>query len=146
MTGMDAEKSGERPTGFSLAVADELRGLIAKRRISGVRLAQMAEMSQPYLSRRLNGAVPFDLDDLDRIAHALDIDVLKLLTAAREVSAGLNSSSVSPDVRPAQHVVRVVPERRPITSRTDPARPASAVPANRRRPVSIRPPARPLAV
>lgn len=52
---------------------------MARRRISGVKLAEQIGRTQPYFSRRLNGEIAFDLDDLERIADVLDIAVTDLL-------------------------------------------------------------------
>src|SRR6185295_15359140 len=57
------------------AVAEEVRALLARRRISGVQFAKQIGKSQPYFSRRLNGDVSFDLDDLEVIAEVLGIEV-----------------------------------------------------------------------
>jgi transcriptional regulator with XRE-family HTH domain len=119
--------------------------MIARRRLSAVQLAKLMGVSQPYLSRRLNGSVAFDLDDLERIARSLDIEVMRLLTAANEAAAGLNNSSSSPQVQTTQHVVRTTPDHPAVSTRRDRARPTSSIPASRRRPVSARPPSRPVA-
>ena len=62
-------------------VAEEIRVLLVRRRRSASDLARQIGMTQPYLSRRLTGEVALDLDDLQRIAHALDVDVRDLLPA-----------------------------------------------------------------
>lgn len=56
------------------AVAEEVRALLARRRVSGVQLAARIGCSQPYLSRRLNAEITFDVDDLQRIAEALEVE------------------------------------------------------------------------
>lgn len=60
-------------------VAGEVRALMARQRISGSRLAVMLGESQKWVSRRTTGEVPFDVDDLERIASALDVGVHELL-------------------------------------------------------------------
>lgn len=60
-------------------VAEEIRSLMARRRISGVRLASEIGRTQAYVSRRLVGEVAFDVDDLERIARVLGVSVQALL-------------------------------------------------------------------
>src|SRR5690348_6844413 len=61
------------------AVAEEVRALLARRRISSVKLAAQIGRSQAYVSRRLNGDVAFDLDDLENIARVLRVRVTDLV-------------------------------------------------------------------
>jgi transcriptional regulator with XRE-family HTH domain len=60
-------------------VAEELRAVLARRQISASELARRTGLRQPYLSRRMTGAVPFNLDDLELIAPVLRIEVADLL-------------------------------------------------------------------
>lgn len=62
-----------------LSVAEEVRALLARRRVSGVKLAETMGRSQAYISRRLNGETAFDLDDLAHIAAVLQVPVSDLL-------------------------------------------------------------------
>lgn len=59
---------------------------MARRRWSGAKLAQATKLSQNYLSKRLRDELPFTLNDVDKIARALEIDatilVLTPLTGA----------------------------------------------------------------
>lgn len=71
VTALNESDSG----GLRAQVAEEVRVLLARRRISGVQLARRLGMSQGYLSRRLNGVQPFDMDDLEKIANGLDVPV-----------------------------------------------------------------------
>ena len=60
-------------------VAEEIRVLLARRRMSASELARQAGMTQPYISRRLTGEIAFDVDDLDKIAVALGVKPADLL-------------------------------------------------------------------
>lgn len=60
-------------------VAEEIRVLLARRRMSGSELARQIGASQPYVSRRLTGEIAFDVDDLEKIAAALDVQPSDLL-------------------------------------------------------------------
>jgi DNA-binding Xre family transcriptional regulator len=78
-------------------VAEEIRALLARRRISGRQLAESTGMSQSAVSARLTGVTAIDLDDLERIATALDVEITALLpTPARRT---LNKTSSPPPVR-----------------------------------------------
>ena len=64
-------------------VAEEIRALLARRRTSGRKLAEQLGVSPSWVSYRLTGAQPIDLNDLARISAALDVDVTDLLPPAR---------------------------------------------------------------
>lgn len=59
-------------------VAEEVRALMARRRISGVQIAKRIGRSQTYIWRRLSGETAFDLDDLQALAVVLDVEVIDL--------------------------------------------------------------------
>ena len=85
--------------------AEEIRTVLARRRMSGVHLAQLIGRSQSYVSRRLTGETPFDLDDVERIADALEVEVVDLLprgvaNARRTLGYQLPALSRPPDNRP----------------------------------------------
>lgn len=65
-------------------VAEEVRALLARRRLNGAKLAAAIDRSEMYVSRRLRGETAFDLDDLDRIARVLDVEVVDLLPRPSE--------------------------------------------------------------
>ncbi|HEY3435955.1 MAG TPA: helix-turn-helix transcriptional regulator [Solirubrobacterales bacterium] len=114
-----------------------MRVLIARKRLSGVQLAKLVGVSQPYLSRRLNGAVPFDLNDLELITDALGVTLEDLLKSAKA------SIGISPNGGSA-HMVRPVspaPGYGPFGQKPrGSSRPGSSV----RRPALIGPGRRPM--
>ena len=130
------------------AVAEEVRALLARRRISGVQFAKQIGKSQPYFSRRLNGDVAFDLDDLEAIAKVLDIDVTDLIPkegrsskdfdrapAERLVTVGQGSVALATRVtRPPKPKLPTRPNGHPKPGTT---RPASPVPPRKRRPAPV---------
>lgn len=66
----------------------EMRGEMARQRITQTMLAQATDMTTSGLSRRLTGRSPITLTEADRIARALGIDLLVLLQrSAPEVVA-----------------------------------------------------------
>lgn len=70
-------------TALSAQVAEEIRALLARKRRSGRWLAAALGASQTWMSSRLTGATPIDLNDLQRIAEALEVDVVELIARAR---------------------------------------------------------------
>ncbi len=54
-------------------VAAEVRAHLARQRISGRRAAIMLGWTAPYLSRRLTGEIPFDVNDLVKVADLLGL-------------------------------------------------------------------------
>jgi transcriptional regulator with XRE-family HTH domain len=74
---------------FTQRVAAEIRAEILRiaadtqtKPITQDKLAALAGMSQSTLSRRLTGEVPFDTDELVRVAAALPTSLRKLLLSA----------------------------------------------------------------
>lgn len=69
--------SAEAPPRLPLKdrVAGEIRAYMARRNISQSKLAPILGWSQQYLSRRLTGAVPFDVSDLDQLARVFEVPV-----------------------------------------------------------------------
>lgn len=64
---------------LSLQVAEEIRAWMGRRRISGAQLARRLGVSGAWISYRLTGTQPIDLNDLQRIAAALEVDYLDLM-------------------------------------------------------------------
>lgn len=59
--------------------AEELRALLARRRMSVSELARRLGVAQSYMARRVDGRVALDLDDLESIAAILGVEVADLL-------------------------------------------------------------------
>lgn len=122
--------------------AEEIRVLLARRRISAAELARRAGMKQSTLARRMTGEIAFDLDDLEAIADVLGVTILDLLPSAM-VRPNNRSGAVTSQTAPAAD--RTTPERprRPRQPNGRPAgestRPASSVRPSQRRPSPIRP-------
>lgn len=60
-------------------VAANVRGELARQRRTQIDLGQALGRSQPYVSRRLNGRVAFDVDELSRVADFLGVTLAVLL-------------------------------------------------------------------
>ncbi len=61
---------------MSEAIGEELRAAIARVRLSGAALGRHLGKPQPWISRRLTGSVPFDVDQLDAVCELLGIDLV----------------------------------------------------------------------
>jgi transcriptional regulator with XRE-family HTH domain len=138
-------QASERTATLSALVAEEIRALMARRRISGRQLATQLEVSPSWVSYRLTGTQPIDLNDMALIAGALGVGVHDLLPPPEVAATALNKNLARPQVPARKHVARTTGGRSPVHTRADSVRPVSAVPLNRRRPVSTRPPTRPMA-
>lgn len=66
---------------LSARVAEEIRVALVRRRMSGKRLAHETGMSQSAISARLTGVTPIDLNELEKIADVLGVDLRDLLPA-----------------------------------------------------------------
>lgn len=62
----------------------EIKVWLTRHNKSGRWLAGVLGVSQTWMTTRLKGDVPIDLNDLERIAQALEVDVFDLLPGRRE--------------------------------------------------------------
>lgn len=69
-----------------IVAAEEIRAQLARKRMSGVRLAAEIGRSQAYVSRRLTGETAFDVDDLELIARVLEVHPAELLGLRRSMA------------------------------------------------------------
>jgi transcriptional regulator with XRE-family HTH domain len=72
-------QANERTATLSALVAEEVRALMARRRMSGRQLAASLGVSPSWVSYRLTGQQPIDINDLHLIAKALGVGVHDLL-------------------------------------------------------------------
>lgn len=109
-------------TDLSDAVAKEIRVLLVRLDLKQAELATRMGMSEMWVSRRLRGAQPIDLNDLQRFAGALDVEVVDLLprpgdghvvvaggTSRRKITTPTaRKPSVTDRTRPTGHPDRVL--------------------------------------
>jgi transcriptional regulator with XRE-family HTH domain len=99
--------------------AEEIRVLLARRRISAAELARRTGMKQSTLARRMTGETAFDLDDLELIAEVLGVTVFDLLPKPvgqlAQITAGGGESTQS--YGDEAKVVNPVIADRPIDNR-----------------------------
>lgn len=74
-----SDVSGTDQATLSVRVAEEIRGWMGKRRVTGAELARRLGVSQMWVSYRLSGKQPIDLNDLEMISKALSVPVRQLL-------------------------------------------------------------------
>jgi transcriptional regulator with XRE-family HTH domain len=113
-------------------VAEEIRVLLARKRMSGAELGRRAGITQSTMSRRMTGETAFDMDDLERIAEVLEIEVTDLLPkpVASEEGSGFKHPYIFPDLPAA------LPERPAEPRGSDPLAPR---PIGGGRPAATRP-------
>ena len=58
---------------YTTRVASSVRAEMARRKITQTELAESLGMTQPAISRRMSGAVPFDTEELGQIADLLGV-------------------------------------------------------------------------
>jgi DNA-binding Xre family transcriptional regulator len=119
-------------------VAGEIRAMIGRKRTSGRELAGRLGVSRSWVSYRLTGNTEITLNDLERIAAALDVEITELLPART-----LNKTYAPPPVRPTgPRSQRVLLAPGHALERHPTGRPASATsgttPADVRRPAITR--------
>lgn len=137
-------------------VAEEIRVLLARRRMSGAELARRTGIKQSTMSRRMTGETAFDMDDLEAIAAVLDVEVGDLIPRSIDKGVGRNFEEAPADAAvtigqgSVDLVNRVIPNPEPHRapwpfgpSKPGPTRPVSAIPARKRRPAPVRPGNRP---
>lgn len=66
---------------LSEQVAEEVRALLGRRRMSGRQLATAMGVSPSWINYRLTGRQPIDLNDMQKMARALGVPVIQLLPA-----------------------------------------------------------------
>lgn len=115
-------------------VAEEIRVILARKKMSGAELGRRAGIKQSSMSRRLTGETAFDMDDIEAIAAVLEVSVAELLPKAVGAGSSLKQAYESA-TRSADPL-----KARPVSGgpfsgvRRDSTRPGSSVPATRRRP------------
>jgi transcriptional regulator with XRE-family HTH domain len=63
-------------------VAAELRAIIARKKLDRGKAAKAMGLTRTYLSKRLDGALPITLDDVDRAAAAFGGTAVAIVGAA----------------------------------------------------------------
>lgn len=117
---------------LSDAVAKEIRVALIRADLKQAQLAERMGVSEMWVSRRLRGAQPIDLNDLQRFAEALQVAVPDLLPASFRPNDRSGTSPVR-SAKPAR-TTPTRPKGRPASAAT---RPESSGPPTRRRPARI---------
>ena len=146
----------QRTATLSELVAQEIGSQLGRRRWSQARLARRIGKTQMWVSLRMRGLQPIDLNDMALIAAALDLNVLDLMPRDASRLAGSprpetdQNASYAPLIRSAPHRT-AARSRHTVTGghpfsppRRDSSRPVSAVAAHRRRPTPSGPVKQPI--
>lgn len=105
-------------------IAEEVRALLGRRRMSASTLARQMGVTQRYVSRRLTGDAPFDANDLQRIAGTLGVPVRALLPDSVDDVQAITESG-------REVTTRYAAKRAPVTNRPSSSRPANRDDARR---------------
>lgn len=133
-------QASERTATLSALVAAEVRAVLGRQDVTRSELGRRMGENAQWVSSRLTGQTPINLNDLQRMADALDVRVIDLLPGTLKLSKDAPGPNGRPD-RP----VSAIPSPRHTTSRPlgpsrrDITRPSSPVPPSRRRPSPVRP-------
>ncbi len=107
---------------LTFRVATEIRVLLLRRGLNGAQLAQQLGVSPMWVSYRLTGRQEIGLNDLARIAGALDVEPHALVTAATK-GPTLRQHVTAPAVpHPAPHGAPSRPPNRPGGRASGPGR------------------------
>ncbi len=79
---IEVQRSEMDATGL---VAEEVRALMARRRITGRELARRLSVSPSWVSYRLTGSQPIDVNDLRLIARTLGVTMAALLPSDERI-------------------------------------------------------------
>lgn len=134
----------ERTATLTTLVAAEIRAWMGRLDVRQSELARRMGETDQWMSMRLKGRTPIDLNELQRIADALGVSIVQLLPPAIRSGGSMpneRSSAIdhSADDKPTEPPVRHIATRPFGPIRRDPSRPVSAIPATRRRPGPVRP-------
>lgn len=74
----------------SLQVADEVRGYLAKRKIATYKIPKLLESkeSRGYWQRRISGELPLNMDDLERLAALLGVQIIDFIPRGKPHGGG----------------------------------------------------------
>jgi transcriptional regulator with XRE-family HTH domain len=109
------------PRTLSEEVAEEIRAQLGRKRISQAELARKLGVSGTWVSYRLAGKQPIDLNDLAGIAATLDVAVADLIPSGPVLVPPLASSRYRKRSTSAYGLARTIVRDRPQTSASRPA-------------------------
>lgn len=69
------------PESFSETVGATVRAEMARRKVTQQQVADVLGIAQTQVSRRLNGQVSFNVDELQAVAHLLGMSVQSLVAS-----------------------------------------------------------------
>lgn len=127
---------------LTMHVAEEIRVALARRRMSQAALARRLDVTGAWLSYRLTGKQPIDLNDLEMIAAALDMRPVELIAGAKVTAeqvrkVNLFSRSVSRPPAPSDSSTRPTARRSKPSSRPSGTGRPGSYPHSGRRPSLI---------
>lgn len=97
---------------LSMRIAEEIRVLMVRKRVNQKQLAQRLDVSAMWVSGRLTGQTEIAVNDLPRIASALEVPVLDLLPDSLR---GASRATMDRNSRPTEQTTPT--PRRPADNR-----------------------------
>jgi len=131
---IDVERSSMEMTGL---IAEEIRALLGRRRMSGRELARKLDVSPSWVSYRLTGTQEIGVNDLALIAQALNVGIVDLLPRdARQPTLTLASEPTVTGRTPwPEHPIVAgaarIPQRRTAVDQGPPGRHSKTYPTGR---------------
>ena len=103
------------PGSLTARVAEEIRALMGRKRVSGAALARSLGVSEAWISYRLSGKQTIDLHDLERIADVLHVAPVMLLPPDVRRPGSPTEEYSGPPVRPRDTRPAGGPPKRKMT-------------------------------
>lgn len=85
MTNLIAIDGGRQGETRSESVARRFREELASLNMKGAAAARLCHKSQPWINRRMNGHIPFTIDELDELCETLKLDYNYIATGIRQI-------------------------------------------------------------
>ena len=115
--------------GLTQRVAEEVRALMGRQRITQTRIAEVLDIPQSSVSSRLRGSTPFRLPELERLAELFGVHLAVLLGLP---APGPTPPDGTTPGGPERQVTRWYPqESTPVSDAPEHMRPPSCVPSPR---------------
>jgi len=105
----------QRTATLSELVAEEIRALMGRRRMSQAQLARGIDKTEMWVSLRLRGKQPIDMNDLHVIAGALGVGVHDLLPPPEIAAGAARPSAIAQYLEPPERTTNR--RRRPRDNR-----------------------------
>lgn len=115
--------------GLSQRVAEEVRALMARQRITQTRLAEVLDIPQSSVSARLRGTTPFKLPELEQLAALFGVHLAVLFGLPIPGPRRPDGDPVSGDFEGTRRYQGELDQMRDLLANAEPKPPVTLVPA-----------------